>query len=105
MNYMNSAERDTADIKVIDKERWIQHYWNLWYDATDEEQQENYIIKPFTADLIDIRGLEGALRKMKNRKATDIDNLNAEQFVTLQDITSAEHVLAKVPCTERVECG
>lgn len=91
MRQLNKQERDTARLHTIDKEAWIQHYRELWTDGADngkKDESDTDCLSRFsggdcsntlyTGDPITLTEVQEAVKQMKNRKATGLDNINIE---------------------------
>jgi hypothetical protein len=77
MRYLNSNERDTAKLDIIQEKEWIEHYKNLWYDP-QLEQETNEKYECYNFDLVTINELEKVLKKSKGRKAPGPDGISTE---------------------------
>jgi endonuclease/exonuclease/phosphatase family metal-dependent hydrolase len=83
MKHLNKTEKDTARLNVVSKDRWIQHYKDLWFDGNFQDtpiEGTNLSRDEIdqAVDLITLEELERMLVKAKNRKATGPDGLNME---------------------------
>lgn len=76
---MNKNEKDVARINVTDKEIWIKHYKELWFQENESEIEiNNEQIEMQDVDEITFEELKEALENTKNRKATGPDGINME---------------------------
>jgi hypothetical protein len=41
MKHINTLEKDTANLQVIQKKQWTEHYRNLWYDPNISEHEKS----------------------------------------------------------------
>jgi hypothetical protein len=77
MRYLNSEERDTAKLDIIQEKEWMEHYKYLWYDPQlERETNEKY--ECYNIDLLTINELEKALKKSKGRKAQGPGGISTE---------------------------
>lgn len=75
MRSLNKNVRENVQINIIEKDRWIKHYKDLWY----EEQSETVKIQANAdVDNLSIEELQEALKKSKNRKAPGMNGINTE---------------------------
>jgi hypothetical protein len=79
MIHLNSTEKETAQLNVIDIKEWVTHYKKLWVDDSLDDAS-HISLDRVCVDMIDINELEEALKYSKNRKATGEDGLNLELF-------------------------
>lgn len=76
IKHLNSQERDTARLNVIEDEEWKRHYQELWCQAEANRDEGSDISA--CVDMITLDELQQALRDSKNRKASGLDKINME---------------------------
>ena len=82
IKHINKPEKDTASLNIINEQKWINHYRNLWYNKElnkieiDLEEENERGLRQ--VDAISLQELDDVLNTMKNRKAPGIDGVNVE---------------------------
>lgn len=77
---LNNQENDVMQINNIDEE-WIDHYKRIWYNQnTNETIIQEY--KVIDLEVIDLTELTKAFEATINRKATGINGINTEVFLS-----------------------
>ena len=78
LRYLNSTERDRAQLNTITENQWIEHCTKLWFVTTEEDSVVSQDDMSLEVDPITKEKLEVELNKLRNRKATGLDRINSE---------------------------
>jgi hypothetical protein len=83
LKHPNWSNKDNMEINNIEDKKWINHYKNLWYmnSLQNDNDEPETTLTPST-EIVEISDeeLEQSLKSMKNRKAPGPDGLNSELF-------------------------
>ena len=79
MKHLNKKGKDAPTLNFIGKEECIEHYKKLWfYSNIKEEEEEGMEMQNITVDQFTLEELKGAIKRLRNRKATGPGNINSE---------------------------
>ena len=74
---LKKEEKDDANINVIKRKEWAEHYKALWFNPASPQEAEIGQVDN-SIDNIELSELKEVLKIAKNRKAAGTDNINVE---------------------------
>jgi hypothetical protein len=77
---LQKEEKDKAKINNTPKGEWVEHDKELWYDSKENIKIEEDKNLKNEIDLITVEELQNSLEKIKNKKATGPNGINAKLF-------------------------
>jgi hypothetical protein len=87
MKHLNTAEKDSADIRVINKEKWLEYFTRQWSkeDQLETDNEEIFIslFSPSSTgvDPTDFYEIKEVLQKCKNKKHKGVDKITTEMII------------------------
>ena len=78
MKHLNRNERETLHINLIAKDKWTEHYRELWYDPNVPQKPAEDLRIDTGVGPLTLEELEGAFSSMKNLKAAGLDGINSK---------------------------
>jgi hypothetical protein len=83
LKHLYGTGRDTIEINTVEDQKRIEHYKNLWFSTSPQNNNDKPETAPTQSEEIDEisdEELEQSMKSMKNRKAAGPDGLNSELF-------------------------